>query len=111
MASEARSAELTIIISHLTSASGIIVSLKTPTKYRETKKSVITYRAVVLLHGLFAPMSFRPGNFAHYFRTRNFIFEACLFWFMALRTRNITYKARLVRFMAYRSRNLTFEAR
>ena len=75
VASEARSAELTIIISHLTSASGIIVLLKT--------KSVITCRAVVLLHGLFAPMSFRPGNFAPHFRTRNFIFEACLFWFMA----------------------------
>ena len=83
VASEARSAELTIIISHLTSARRIIVLLKTPTKYRETKKSVITYRAVVLLHCLFAPMSFRPGIFAPHFRTRNFIFEACLFWFMA----------------------------
>ena len=83
MASEARSAELTIIISHLTSAKGIIVLLKTLTKYRETKKSVITYRAVVLLHCLFAPVSFRPCNFAPYFRTRNFIFEACLFWFIA----------------------------
>ena len=60
MASEARSAELTIIISHLTSASGIIVLLKTLTKYRETKKSVITYRAVVLLHGLFAPVTLPP---------------------------------------------------
>ena len=35
MANEARSAELAIIISYLTSASGIIVLLKTPTKYRE----------------------------------------------------------------------------
>ena len=34
-ANEARSAELAIIISYPTSASGIIVSLKTPTKYRE----------------------------------------------------------------------------
>ena len=32
---EARSAELAIIISYPTSASGIIVLLKTPTKYRE----------------------------------------------------------------------------
>ena len=32
---EARSAELVIIISHPTSASGIIVLLITPTKYRE----------------------------------------------------------------------------
>ena len=34
-ANEARSAELAIIVSYPTSASGIIVSLKTPTKYRE----------------------------------------------------------------------------
>ena len=34
-ADEARSAELVIIISYPTSASGIIVLLKTPTKYRE----------------------------------------------------------------------------
>ena len=60
MASEARSAELTIIVSHLTGASGIIVLFKTPTKYREKKKSVITCRAVVLLHGLFAPCHFAP---------------------------------------------------
>ena len=35
VANEARSAELAIIISYPTSASGIIVLLKTPTKYRE----------------------------------------------------------------------------
>ena len=35
VANEARSAEFTIIISYPTSASGIIVLLKTPTKYRE----------------------------------------------------------------------------
>ena len=34
-ANEARSAELAIIISYPTSASGIIVLLKTPTKYRK----------------------------------------------------------------------------
>ena len=33
LANEARSAELVTIISYLTSASGIIVLLKTPTKY------------------------------------------------------------------------------
>ena len=27
--------------------------------------------------------SFRPGYLAHYIRTRNIIFEACLFWSMA----------------------------
>ena len=35
MANEARSAELAIIISYPTSASGIIVLLKTPPKYRK----------------------------------------------------------------------------
>ena len=35
MANEARRAELAIIISYPTSTSGIIVLLKTPTKYRE----------------------------------------------------------------------------
>ena len=35
VANQARSDELAIIISYLTSASRIIVSLKTPTKYRE----------------------------------------------------------------------------
>ena len=35
VANEARSAELAIIISYPTSTSGIIVLLKTPTKYRE----------------------------------------------------------------------------
>ena len=35
VANEARSAELAIIISYPTSASGIIVLLKTPPKYRE----------------------------------------------------------------------------
>ena len=35
VANEARSAELAIIISYPTSASGIVVLLKTPTKYRE----------------------------------------------------------------------------
>ena len=35
IANEVRSAELAIIISYPTSASGIIVLLKTPTKYRE----------------------------------------------------------------------------
>ena len=35
IANEARSSELAIIISYPTSASGIIVLLKTPTKYRE----------------------------------------------------------------------------
>ena len=34
-ANEARTAELAIIVSYPTSASGIIVLLKTPTKYRE----------------------------------------------------------------------------
>ena len=35
VANEARSAELTVIVSYPTSASGIIVLLKTPKKYRE----------------------------------------------------------------------------
>ena len=35
IANETRSAELAIIISYPTSASGIIVLLKSPTKYRE----------------------------------------------------------------------------
>ena len=36
-----------------------------------------------------------------YFRTRNVIFEVCLFWFMAWRTRNNTFEARLFCLMAY----------
>ena len=37
--------------------------------------------------------SFRPCYLAPYFRTRNVIIAACLFWFVAWRTRNITFEA------------------
>ena len=47
------------------------------------------------LYGHFAPKSFRHSYLAPYFRTRNIIFEACLFWFIAYRTRYITFEARL----------------
>ena len=42
IANEVRSAELAIIISYPTSASGIIVLLKTPTKYREIFPTLFT---------------------------------------------------------------------
>ena len=42
VANEARSAELAIIISYPTSTSGIIVLLKTPTKYREFFPTLFT---------------------------------------------------------------------
>ena len=42
VANEARSAELAIIISYPTSTSGMIVFLKTPTKYREIFPTLFT---------------------------------------------------------------------
>ena len=61
MANEARSAELAIIISYPTSASGIIVLLKTPQKYRKLdynknkKAQKITHTLPIFVdHGIMA---------------------------------------------------------
>ena len=61
MIDEVRSAELAIIISHPTSASGIIVLLKTPPKYRKlgynkNKKAQKTMRMLAMFvdHGIMA---------------------------------------------------------
>ena len=59
------------------------------------------------LYSYVAFRSFRPGYLASYFRTRNIIFEASLFWFMAQKMRNITFEARLFCVTDYRTRNLT----
>ena len=54
----------------------------------EQKKELTTFYYVIILaeeevvgslYGHFAPKSFRHGYLAPYFRTRNIIFEACLF--------------------------------
>ena len=50
VANEARSAELAIIISYPTSASGIIVLLKTPTKYREFFATSFVKRTDIMAH-------------------------------------------------------------
>ena len=47
------------------------------------------------LKRFFGHRSFRPGYLAPISRTRNIIFEARLFCFMAWRTRNITFEAHL----------------
>ena len=47
------------------------------------------------LKRFFGYRSFRPGYLASISRTRNIIFEARLFCFMAWRTRNITFEAHL----------------
>ena len=47
------------------------------------------------LKRFFGYRSFRPGYLAPISRTRNIIFEARLFCFMAWRTRNITFEAHL----------------
>ena len=60
------------------------------------------------LCGHFARESFRHGYLATYFRTRNIIFEACLFWFIAYMTRYITFEARLFG-LRFRERGIYLE--
>ena len=58
-----------------------------------------------------APKSFHPGYSPSYSRTRNIIFEECLFGLWLKERGILQFEARLFWFMVYRTRNITFEVR